>query len=362
MSFIGLCVIMASTLAVNFWMHYHDPPFPDGMIQWVDHNEVAALSGSDGSAYSFAEFDPNTVKETELLAYGLSERAVKNLLKFRQAGGRFRSSEDILKLYSWTEEEKQLALPFVRIEMPENSADARQGGIQVDHVQNELFSFNPNACSVDDWQRLGLSKAASTAAVNYTKAGGEFRKPEDIRRIFGLEDELADRLIPFVEIPSAYGVSHELQDHYAVVSEPVAESNPLPSIGTASIPINSCDADALTTCGIDRNMAWKVINYRDKLGGYYSLAQLSDVWGINDTIVNILEQCCYLNEIPIKMIRINDAGFSELANHPYLSDRFARAIIQYRDSTGSFRNIDELARVYRMSPEFLNKLKHYLTL
>jgi competence protein ComEA len=362
MSFISLCLVMVAILAMNFWMHYYDPPLPDGMIQWVDHNAGVDKPDLDSSGYSFAEFDPNTVKETELLAYGLSEKAVRNLLKFRQAGGRFRSPEDILKLYSWNETEKQLALPFVRIEVPEISTDANPGETYFEYTQTEPFVFDPNTCAIEDWQRLGLSKTASIAAVNYTKAGGEFRKPEDIRKIYGLDEDLADRLIPYAMPPSADWDSAKLEEGKTEESEQDNLSDPLPLVSTASIPINSCDAEALITCGIDKGMAWKVVNYRDKLGGFYSLAQLSDVWGINDTVVDMLTQCCYLNEIPILKIRINDAGFSELANHPYLSDRFARAIIQYRDSTGSLRNVDELARVYRMSPEFLKKLKHYLTL
>ena len=104
------------------------------------------------------------------------------------------------------------------------------------------------------------------------------------------------------------------------------------------------------------------MNYRDKLGGFYSAQQFAEIKGLENAELLSLLQCVYVNAEGTRKLRINSAGFTELANHPYLSDKLARAIIHYRDSTGKFISVNEITRAYRVSPQYLEKLKYYLSL
>ncbi len=60
----------------------------------------------------------------------------------------------------------------------------------------ELFPFNPNSISVDDWMKLGLDRRMAERIGRYREIGGRFRKPEDIRKIYGLSASLAGQLLP----------------------------------------------------------------------------------------------------------------------------------------------------------------------
>lgn len=64
---------------------------------------------------SLRPFDPNHADSLTLLSLGLSKWQVKNMLAYRRKGGRWRSPDDLRRLYGLTEEEFKRLRPYVRI-------------------------------------------------------------------------------------------------------------------------------------------------------------------------------------------------------------------------------------------------------
>ena len=64
----------------------------------------------------------------------------------------------------------------------------------------EVFYFDPNTASADDWKRLGIRDKTIETIQKYLSKGGHFYKPEDISKIWGLHADDAERLIPYVKI------------------------------------------------------------------------------------------------------------------------------------------------------------------
>lgn len=62
-----------------------------------------------------APFDPNLSDSIELLSLGLPPFIVRNILKYRQAGGKFRSKEAFSRIYGLTEEKFKLLEPYIYI-------------------------------------------------------------------------------------------------------------------------------------------------------------------------------------------------------------------------------------------------------
>ena len=54
----------------------------------------------------------------------------------------------------------------------------------------QLFEFNPNVLPVDSLQLLGIPPFLSERVINYRKAGGVFKEPEDLKKIYGMTDSL----------------------------------------------------------------------------------------------------------------------------------------------------------------------------
>ena len=60
-------------------------------------------------------FDPNTADSTQLLRLGLRPWQVKNIYKYRAAGGIYRRPEDFARLYGLTRKEYRELQPYIRI-------------------------------------------------------------------------------------------------------------------------------------------------------------------------------------------------------------------------------------------------------
>ena len=60
-------------------------------------------------------FDPNTADSTQLLRLGLSKWQVRNIYKYRAAGGVYQRKEDFAQLYGLTKGDYDRLAPFIRI-------------------------------------------------------------------------------------------------------------------------------------------------------------------------------------------------------------------------------------------------------
>jgi DNA uptake protein ComE-like DNA-binding protein len=60
-------------------------------------------------------FDPNTADSTALLRLGLQSWQVRNIIKYRAAGGIFRRKEDFAQVYGLTQKEYRELEPYIRI-------------------------------------------------------------------------------------------------------------------------------------------------------------------------------------------------------------------------------------------------------
>lgn len=76
-------------------------------------------------------FDPNQADSLTLLELGLKPWQVRNMMKYRRKGGRWRSTEHFGRLYGLTRAEFERLRPYVRIadaDGPRRPADRRSGG------------------------------------------------------------------------------------------------------------------------------------------------------------------------------------------------------------------------------------------
>lgn len=88
----------------------------------------------DGRKTQLFAFDPNSADSTQLLALGLQPWQVRNIYKYRAAGGVYRRPEDFGRLYGLTAGEYRRLKPYIRIsadyqpaaKLPEVEAADRQ--------------------------------------------------------------------------------------------------------------------------------------------------------------------------------------------------------------------------------------------
>ncbi len=79
-------------------------------------------------------FDPNTADSTQLLRLGLQSWQVKNIYKYRAAGGIYRKKEDFAKLYGLTVKQYRELEPYIQI-----SADYQPASTLVKEKQHVVY-------------------------------------------------------------------------------------------------------------------------------------------------------------------------------------------------------------------------------
>ena len=226
-------------------------------------------------------------------------------------------------------------------------------------VKGQLFYFDPNTISPVDWKRLGLRDKTIQTIQKYLSKGGHFYKPEDIQRVYGLHQDEYERLLPYVKIESAIAVNERL-----VSPKPNNESQPLKTYSAkySVIDINVADTSAFVSLpGIGSKLASRIVNFREKLGGFYSIEQIGEIYGLPDSAFQKIKQYLRLDNPSVKKININTVTVDELKTHPYIKYSIANPIIAYRNEHGNFSKLEGIKKVMAVTDEIYNKIAPYLS-
>ena len=102
------------------------------------------------------------------------------------------------------------------------------------------------------------------------------------------------------------------------------------------VDVNTADTTAFVALpGIGSKLALRIVNFRDKLGGFYSVDQIAEIYGLPDSSFQRIKHLLKLDNPSIKKININTASKDEMKLHPYFKWNLANAIVEYRNQHGT---------------------------
>jgi len=228
-----------------------------------------------------------------------------------------------------------------------------------------LFAFNPNQISSEQWQALGLPRWLAERILKYRAKGGQFRKKEDLLRIYDFPEESYQRLEPYIQLPD--GKAARADNPPLAESGPAFETpapstpNPKPASKTAfTFDLNTADTSELKRVyGIGSKISARIVKKREEFGGFHDLNQVREVWGLDSVVVDELFKHATLRNPQLRRLNVNSATFEQL-RHPYLKFHVARAIVAYRQQHGPFGSPNDLLNVKVLDVKTLEKLMPYL--
>ena len=143
--------------------------------------------------YELFDFDPNTADSTQLLRLGLQPWQVRNIYKYRAAGGRYNKPKDLARLYGLTLKQYKRLEPYIKIEKEVMAAD----------VYKTLDNETP------------IQKDTSLAAYPIKLMEGEqininTADTNDLKRIPGIGSYYAKRIISFRQRLGGIANVHQL--------------------------------------------------------------------------------------------------------------------------------------------------------
>ena len=267
---------------------------------------------------------------------------------------------------SWVSEMRKLEArptdPQTREENEENDPSQYNYSSQNKNrkeIPAELFSFDPNTVSEEGWLKLGIRPKTVKTIKNYLSKGGLFRSAEDLRKIYGLSAADFTRIAPYVRIE----FKKETPTGDPSYPDNLQKKMYAPRKEVRISDINTADsASFIALPGIGSKLAVRIIHFREKLGGFYSVAQLKEIYGLPDSTFQRIKPLLDLDPSLVKKLNINTATSDELKNHPYIKWNLANAIVEFRNRHGLYSGLEELKKIILIDEITFEKIRPYLTL
>jgi DNA uptake protein ComE-like DNA-binding protein len=208
-----------------------------------------------------------------------------------------------------------------------------------------IVIFDPNKSTYDELIGYGFTRFQASNVTEYKRKGGIFKAPADLLKIYGIDSVFFKSIEPYIQINFT-----ENQIQVEIKKEVIL------------VELNSADSANLVKLeGIGNVLAKRILKYRDLLGGFYSKKQLTEVYGISEEVLKIIEPNIVVDTMKIQKLRLNFFEFKELMKHPYLNKKQVESVLKYREKKGSFTQISQVRSEGLLDEETYNRILPYLT-
>jgi len=217
----------------------------------------------------------------------------------------------------------------------------------------KLFSFNPNLATKEQLIELSFTNSLANRIVNYRLKGGKFGVKSDLMKIYGMDSTLFNKIQLFIDLPEK-----KLKESQALKS--VEKEKP----AYVKFDLNTADtAQLIKIYGIGAKLSSRIVTYREKLGGFVTDSQLSEVYGLDSVVIKELLLKSFIEKgFQPKLVNINLASEQVLNVHPYIKHKLAKVIVAYRAQHGLFQSLDELKKITLIDEQKFQKIKPYLSI
>ncbi len=236
-------------------------------------------------------------------------------------------------------------------------------------TERQLFYFNPNTASLEDFVQLGLSEKVATMICKYRDKGGSFRKPEDFKKIWGLPPEDFERLLPYIRMESSERDTPEKR---------FAERQP----EQFSFDPNTATEDDFQRLGLPPWTIKSILNYRSKGGKFRRTQDFQKIYNLDEDDFARLEPYIAIGTTAAadpavayqagaastpkwpakKPVDINLADVDTWKTLPGIGEKRAQQLVNYRDKLGGFLSIEQVGQMYNLPDSVFQSIRPWLLL
>lgn len=220
--------------------------------------------------------------------------------------------------------------------------------------------FNPNFLDDARGYRWGMSVAQIDRLLAFRQTGKFVNSADEFQRVTQVPDSVLARMAPYFSFPEWVnkrkgGTLTRDQDWMRVrkVEKPAV----ITDINTAT------QEELMAVYGIGPGYSKRILAMREQLGGFVSMQQMQDVYGLPANVVEALNKKFAILSTPaLRKIRINEASLSELARFPYFRYALAREIVAYRSMNGGVKSAGDLEKIKNFPTDRIDIISLYLEL
>ncbi|WP_375563102.1 helix-hairpin-helix domain-containing protein [Bernardetia sp. OM2101] len=253
----------------------------------------------------------------------------------------------------------------------------------------EIRPFDPNKLSIAQWQAMGVKPWVAKRVVNAVNKKYVFLQKNDLARFNGFPKEEYERLKDYINLPDSvdrkeyyknkyasnkkYDNKYNKKSNYKNYDNNKSKNNYtsdykkkeykkyVPKI-IKKFDINIADTAILKQIrGIGEKTSVRIEKFRDAIGGFHSLNQVQDVYGLSPEAFEELQKYAFIaSSFKVKKININTADYQTLKSHSYINGKAASILLKYKKQHGNYTTIEDIKKSRAIDKENLTKLIPYL--
>jgi competence ComEA-like helix-hairpin-helix protein len=283
-------------------------------------------------------------------------------------------------LYKYSKQQIQYSyLPIIPLKNEENNttSEINKKNNSIQHQTPQLIKkknsldtkaylkhttpFDPNLVDEQQLTKMKFPKQGINNLIKYRNKNGVIKSVSHFKNIWGFENIdsiFLDSMLIFTKAKRSKPEIKLTNKKSIKTSKPFVKKERSEPI---KVLLNQADTAQLKRLnGIGPYRARKIIEYRDLLGGFYSIDQLKSVYWLPDSVFYKIKTQLIIDSTNIKALPVNTANLEELVKHPYINYSQAKIISNYilehgpledRKDLFSMRGLDSNA-VKRLLPYF----------
>ncbi|MDG5489921.1 helix-hairpin-helix domain-containing protein [Psychroserpens sp. SPM9] len=230
--------------------------------------------------------------------------------------------------------------------------------LKIANSQPKIYPFNPNYITDYKGYTLGMSNEEIDRLHAFRSTNKWVNSAKEFQNVTQVSDSLLATIAPYFKFPDwvtnpkpkpAYS------SNYSKDKEPKTYDQKQ-DLNTASA------AQLKRIYGIGEKLSERIVNFRNKSGGFVADVQLQEVYGLSPEVIDrVLNEFTVKSAKPIVKININEATIEQLVTIKYIDYEIAHHIIEQRTLREGFKSFEELTKVKDFPLKKSEIIKLYLT-
>ncbi len=335
--------VLSILIVISVLIYYFvpaDAPSQNNEVyfEWLAQVQATPNEGGDKQVQAHKsflfDFDPNCISIKDMEQLGLKSYVILNILKYREAGGGFRSGSDFENVYGLDSSTFSMLEPYIKIGV--------QKKLEKNEKKKRSYLVDLNRTDQEWLGEIGVNSAVVNEII--TKQSDHYfsrRIGKDSLMQFSLEEwrEFAPSILKVKVDPKM-----KVFEHFV-------------------IELNSADTSELCLLkGIGPYYARRIVYYRNQIGGFYSIDQLLEIEGISPVVLADNEKNITVDQHLIQPLNIQNTGLRKMKMHPYLNFYMAKDICEFRRARGRFKKLSEVFSLPAFKDQDTVRLSKYLSL
>ena len=235
---------------------------------------------------------------------------------------------------------------------------------QIDFAKQEkrdyvpkIYPFNPNFITDYKGYKLGMSVAEIDRLLAFRKNNKYVNSTKEFQNVTQVSDSLLNVISPYFKFPDWVNTKKEFVNYKKYNNTTFAKKEKI-----TIIDINKAtQEDLIKIYGIGEAISLRILKFKESLGGFVSMEQMQDVWGLSPEVIENLNTQFKVSVLPnVKKLAINNASIKELSLFPYFKYPISKNIVTYRSMNGDFKNIEDLTKIKGLSIDKAKIIALYL--